>query len=351
MADIKDAPVKKEVAAKKDEPAKKDEAAKNKAVKKDKTGGVVFTGTGLGLFGLSLLLVLSAALLLVPLPFVTVAIRKWLYRNIQCTNSGKKVVFSFDGSGLGLLKYWVPALVILWISGFLFWWGITGTVTGVAQVALVLASVLLLIPLAWLWAAKKRYTVAHTKIQVDSVPYTLTFSGKGRTALWHALKIIFSLFVAGLPLPWAATAAFQWCLESTLITGKDAELKPTFSGTGRSLFWYGIGAVISPLFLFLFLPSLLRGVIAWLLRYTNVIGLDRTIEFEFSGKSRPLFGYVYLLLAICISALVINYILGAAGLNQWILLLAVAGLFVVTIPFVKASFLRWCAQYIDIMVK
>jgi hypothetical protein len=346
VADIKEAAEKKEAAPKKDEAVKKEVT-----VKKEKTGGIVFTGTGLGLFGLSLLLVLSAVLLMVPLPFVTVAVRKWLYRNIQCTNSGKKVVFSFDGSGLALLKYWVPALLILWVSGFLFWWGIAGAAGVVVQVAAVLGSVILLIPLAWLWTAKKRYTVAHTKVQVDSVPYTLSFSGKGRTALWHALKIVFCLFVAGLPLPWAGAAALQWCLESTLIVGKDAELKPTFSGGGGSLFWYGVGTAISPFFLFLILPSMIRGVIAWLLRYTNVIGLDRTIEFEFSGKTGPLFGYVYLMLAICVIALVINYILGAAGLNQWILLGAATSLFVATVPFVKASFLRWCAQHIDILVK
>jgi uncharacterized membrane protein YjgN (DUF898 family) len=319
--------------------------------KKGRSGGIAFSGTGSGLLGFCLLICLSAALLLIPLPFVTVGIRKWFYKNLDITNRGQKAVFSFDGGGAGLLKYWIPALVLLAISGGAFYWGIAGNVDGFMTFLLIVISIVALFPLAWLWTAKKRYTVAHTRVDAGGEAWRLAFSGQGSGALRYGLFGIFSLFIAGLALPWAAVGALKWCLESTEINRKDKDLKATFSGKGGSLFWYGIGLAISPLFLFLILPALLRGLIGWVARFVNVIGLDETIEFEFKGKSGPLFGYVYLTLAITIGAFVLNAVLGSLGLPEAVLFAAVVLFFGVTMPFVAAAFLRWCAANIDIVEK
>jgi hypothetical protein len=324
---------------------------KESTEKKGRSGGIAFTGTGAGLMGFSFLIFLSAVLLFIPLPFVAVGLRKWFYKNLGITNRGRKVAVSFDGNGAGLLKYWIPALALFAISGGAFYWGIAGNVDGFMTFLLVVLSIVVLFPLAWLWTAKKRYTVAHTSVDAGGELWRLSFSGTGSGALRYGLFGIFSLFVAGLGLPWAVTNALKWCLESTEITGKDKNLKATFSGRGVSLFWYGIGIVISPLFLFFILPALLRGLIGWVARFVNIIGLDETIEFEFQGKSGQLFNYVYLTLGITIVAFVLNAVLGSFGLPEGVLYGAVLLLFLVTIPFVAAPFLRWCAANIDIVEK
>ena len=318
---------------------------------KKRSGWIAFRGTGPGLLGFSLLLLVSSALLFIPLPFVTTGLRKWFYRNLEITHKGQRVAVSFDGRGIDLLKYWIPSLALLTISAGALYWGIEGKADGFMTFLLIVISVASLIPLAWLWTAKKRYTVAHTRVAAGTATWQLSFSGRGATALWHGMKGIFSLCVMALPLPWAIVGALKWNVESTEIGGKDTSFKATFSGTGASLFWYGIGISISPLFLFLILPALLRGLIAWAARFVNIVGLQRTIEFEFRGVSGPLFGYVYLTLAICIGALILNYVLGRIGVPEGGLFAAVVFWFVITVPFVKASFLRWCASKIDIVEK
>ncbi len=347
----KELPTVKKAKAETEQPApKKDKAeAAPPAPKKEKTTVIAFSGTGWGLFVRCLLLLLSGALAFIPLPMVTVAIRKWFYGNLSVTDSGKPVTFSFDGSGLGLLKYWIPSLVFLAITGASFYFGVSESSDGFLSFLLILIAILALAPQAWLWAAKRRYVLAHTKATVGSVPVTFAFSGKGTTALLHGLKMLFSLFVAGLPMPWAVTGAARWCLEATDISA-DTSYKPAFSGKGGPLFWYGVGIAISPFFVFLILPSIFRGLIAWIARYTNIIGLDKSIEFEFSGTVGRLFSYVYLLLLVCVLGLVLNYLLGSVA-PEAIRAALVTLLFVVTLPFVAASFLRWCAAHIDVVKK
>jgi uncharacterized membrane protein YjgN (DUF898 family) len=334
-----------------EQPTQKKEKAQTEqpALKKEKTTVIAFSGTGWGLLGHCLALLLSGVLAFIPLPVVTVGIRKWFYRNLSVTDSGKAVSFSFEGSAIALLKYWIPSLVLMGITGASFYFGISESPDGFLSFLLILISILALLPQAWLWAAKRRYTVAHTKATVGTTPVTFAFSGQGTSALLHGLKMLFSLFAAGLPMPWAVTGAARWCLEATDISA-DTSYKPAFSGKGGSLFWYGVGIVISPFFLFLIVPSILRGVIAWAARYTNIIGLDKTIEFEFVGTAGRLFGYVYLLLLLSVLGLVVNLALGTA-VSELIRSALVTLVFLVTLPFVAASFIRWCAQHIEVVKK
>ncbi len=331
-------------------PKEKASPPKEKAAeRKVKTTVITFSGTGWGLLGYALALALTGVVAFIPLPLVTVACRKWFYRNLAITDSGRPVTFSFEGSGAGLLKYWIPSLVLLAVTGTAFYYGVSNTSDGFLSVLLVILSIVALLPQAWLWVAKKKYTLAHTRGTVGSVPVTFSFSGKGTTALLHGLKMIFSFFVMCLPMPWAITSALHWSMESTDVTA-GASYKPTFSGTGGSLFWYGVGIAISPLFVFLILPALLKGLIAWFARYTNIVGTDQSIEFEFTGTKGPLFAYVYLVVCVAVVGMIVNGILGNSSpvvLRGGI----VAALFLAVLPFVKASFLRWCAAHLDVIKK
>lgn len=316
---------------------------------KEKTTIVAFTGTGWALLGFTLAFALSGALAFIPLPAVTVGFRKWFYRNLSVTDSGTAVSFSCDARPLGLLKYWIPSLVLLAVTGASLYLGVSEKSDGFLSFLLIVIAILALLPLAWLWAAKRAYIQAHTKATAGATPVTFAFSGRGTTALWHGLKMIFSAFAAGLPMPWAITGAFRWCLEATDITAETA-YKPAFSGKGSALFWYGVGVAVSPFFAFLILPALIRGLIAWAARYTNIIGLERTIEFEFTGKAGPLFGYVYLLVGVGVLGLIVNLLLGAL-LSEPIRFAVVSAMCGVTVPFIAASFLRWCAQHLDVVKK
>jgi hypothetical protein len=350
VTETKETTEKKVPAEKKESIEKKEPAAKKEPPeKKVKTTIVAFSGTGSALLGYMAALILCGALAFIPLPFVTVAIRKWFYRNLSVTDSGTPVSFSFDGSGAALLKYWIPSLVLFAVTGVSLFFGITEKSDGFLTFLLITISILALVPQAWLWAAKRAYTVAHTKASVGSVPVTFAFSGKGTTALWHGLKMLFSAFAAGLPLPWAVTGAVSWCLGATDIKA-GADFRASFSGKGGSLFWYGVGFAIAPFFLFLIVPSLVRGLLAWAARFTNIIGLERTVEFEFTGKVGKLFGYVYLLLGLGVLALILNLVLGTA-VSEPVRFALVCLIFAAVLPFVGASFLRWCAQNLDVVKK
>jgi hypothetical protein len=335
----------KKVPAEKKEPIEKKEPAE----KKVKTTFVAFSGTGSALLGYAAALIVCGALAFIPLPFVTVAIRKWFYRSLSVTDSGTPVSVSFDGSAAALLKYWIPSLALFAVTGVSLFFGITEKSDGFLTFLLITISILALLPQAWLWAARRTYTVAHTKASIGSVPVTFAFSGKGTTALWHGLKMLFSAFAAGLPMPWALTGAVSWCLGATDIKA-GTDFRPSFSGKGGALFWYGVGFAISPFFAFLIVPSLIRGLLAWAARYTNIIGLERTVEFEFTGKAGPIFGYVYLLLGLGIVGLILNLLLAEVA-PEPVRFALVSALFVFTVPFIAAAFLRWCAQNLDVVKK
>ena len=92
-------------------------------------------------------------------------------------------------------------------------------------------------------------------------------------------------------------------------------------------------------------------MISWAARYTNIIGLERTIEFEFTGKTGRLFGYVYLLVGLAVLGIIVNFALGTAATSEAIRFGLVSLMFVVALPFVAASFLRWCALNLDVVKK
>jgi hypothetical protein len=314
--------------------------------KEEKTTVVAFTGTGRALLGYTLALLLCGVLALVPLPLVTVAFRKWFYRHLAVTDSGKRVSFSFDGKAVDLFRYWIPSLVLMWITGVSFYFGISEESGGFLTFLLIVISILALAPQAWLWAAKRRYILSQTKGTVGAVPVSFAFTGKGTTALVHELKMIFSTFLACLPMPWAITGAVRWSLETTDITAGTA-YRPAFSGKGSSLFWYGVGFAISPFFGLLICPALIRGLIAWAARYTNIIGLERTIEFEFTGKSGPLFGYVYLPVGLAVLGIIVNLMLDAVA-PEAVRFGLVLIMFIVVLPLMAAPFMRWCARHLTV---
>lgn len=344
MAETKETTEKKEPAGTK-EPVEK----KAPAEKKEKTTAIAFSGTGLALLGFAAALTASGLIAFIPLPLVTVEFRKWFYRSLSVTDSGRQVAFSFDGSGIALLKYWIPSLLLFAVTAVSIAFGISEKSDGFLTFLLIAIALIALLPQAWLWAAKRTYTVAHTRMTVDGKPVTFAFSGKGTTALWHWLKMLFSAFAAGLPMPWALTGAVSWCLAATDVKAR-TDYRPSFSGKGGSLFWYGVGFAIAPFFAFLIIPSLIRGLLAWAARYTNVIGLESTIEFEFTGKAGPIFGYVYLVIGLGILGLILNLLLADAA-PEPVRFALVTALFVFTLPFIAAAFLGWCARNIDVVKK
>ena len=159
-----------------------------------------------------------------------------------------------------------------------------------------------------------------------------------------ALKIL-SLLAIGIPLPWVFVAAARWLVKSHVVVVSGEEYRPSFSGRGISLFWYFVGLALSPLLLLLIAPPVLRGLLAWAARFTNIIGIEKSVEFEFSGENKRLYGYVYL---NALMALVIfiagNVVVFTFDAGMTVRLIAFSSMFVIALivqSFIICSFVRW----------
>ena len=330
-------------------------------------GKMEFRGNGFQMFLYFILFPLTGLLLFVPVPFVTVSIKKWFYKNLDIQAEGRKVEVSFTGSGLGLLKYWIPSLILIAAAVVLLSIGLTKSISGVKGFLvgffLTDLGLLALAPLPWLYVGKRKYITKNLSLNLGGGGgediAKMVFNGKGLPLFGYSVLALLSGFILFIPLPWIIVAVVKWHARSTIVTVGNEEYHPSFSGTGGSLFWYIFGMFIASILLIF--PFVFKGLVAWFARYLNVIGLGKSVEFEFKGGA----GRIYLLtilegLVILIGSILGNivYALSKFVVALWaILTIKALGvlllLFIVLAPqpFILTSFLKWLIKDTEIYIK
>lgn len=360
----KAAEAKEAVEDKKKKDKKKKKPKEKKKISKPQ-GQMEFHGKEIHLFLYFCLLPLIGLFLYLPLPFLEVSIRNWLYKNLDITVEGKNIDVSFTGNGGALLKYWIPTLLLIAIAIVLLSFNVSGTPQGLLTIMLLAVLALLtFLPIPFLYVAKRKYILENIKVNLGGGEATenivkIVFDGKGFALLGYCVLILLSSFIFFIPIPWIIVAILKWFARSTTIFVGQKEYRPTFAGSGASLFWYMVGLVIS--FFLLVFPFAYKSTIVWFTRYFNIIGLERTVEFEFKGGA----GAIYLLfliegLFILVGSLLGNaiYSLSKIPTALWaiVTIKTVGILFLLTIiliplPFVLASFLKWQIDNTDIYLK
>jgi len=348
---------------------KKGEEKKIKAKRKmgEPQGKMEFHGNGFQMFLYFILFPLTGLLLFVPVPFVTVSIRNWFYKSLDIQVEGRKVGVSFTGSGSGLLRYWIPSLVLIIAAVILLSIGLSKSVSGVKGFLvgffLTDLGLLALAPLPWLYVGKRKYITKNLSLNLGGGGgediAKMAFNGKGLPLFGYSVLALLSAFLLFIPLPWIIVAVVKWHARSTIVTVGKEEYHPSFSGTGGSLLWYIFGMLIA--LILLIFPFVFKGLVAWFARYFNVIGLRKSVEFEFKGGT----GRIYLLtilegLIILIGSILGNtvYILSKFVAALWaILTIKALGilllLFIILAPqpFILNSFLKWLIKNTEICVK
>ncbi|MBN1574449.1 MAG: hypothetical protein JW984_14725 [Deltaproteobacteria bacterium] len=350
---------------------KKGDEKKTKA--KDKTGEpqgtMKFRGSGFQMFLYFVLFPLTGILLFIPVPFVTVSLRNWFFKNLGIDVEGKKIDVSFAGSGLALLKYWIPSLILIIVAVVFLSLGLSRSVSGVKGflVGFLLTDLglLVLAPIPWLWVGKRKYIAKNLSVNLGGVGEEnvarLSFNGRGLSLLGYSVLAVLSALLLFIPLPWIIVAAVKWFSRSTIVTVGKKEYRPSFSGTGGSLFWYIIGMFIASVVLVF--PFVFKGLIAWFARYFNIIGLEKSVEFEFKGGA----GRIYILAAleaffILTGSILGNliYILGKSGIISalWAIyaiksfgVLLMLLIILVPQPFILTSLLKWQIDSTEIYIK
>jgi hypothetical protein len=351
-----------------EEKKKKEKEKKKLKVRRDLSkpqGQMEFHGKGIHLFLYFCLIPLISLFFYLPLPFLEVSVRNWLYKNLDITVEGKNIDISFAGNGGALLKYWIPTLLLIAIAIVLPFFNIVATTKGFFILILLTALVILtLLPISFLYVAKRKYILENIKVNLGGGEATeniakIVFDGKGLALLGYLVLTLLSSFLFFIPIPWIIVAVLKWFARSTTIFVGQKEYRPTFAGSGTSLFWYMVGLVIS--FFLLLFPFAYKSTVVWFTRYFNIIGLDRTVEFEFKGGA----GAIYLLFLIEGFFILVGSLLGNVIYNLskiptalWAILIikTVGILFLLTIiliplPFVLASFLKWQIDNTDIYLK
>jgi len=302
-----------------------------------------------GYFGLFLL---TALCLFIPLPLAYAAARRWFFNSVA-VESRKKVDVSvrYRGTGLSLMKYW--PLVLPLVLGICFmllmlvfdyrgddWW------------YAVLAVVVGLFTAPAGWVRKRRYVMEHTELVIDGTPVALGFDGKSRTLLKHELLCLISIVPLSIPLPWAAARTLRWYVGDHRVEFGSTTYRPVFSGPGKGLFGWYLGMLVSPFTGFLVLGPVLNGLVKWIWRYVNVIGLEKTLEFEFEGKAGPIFGAVMLeaiVLAVAVFAGVVLFRIAGPGQTIGNLLLFFSVL--AFQPLILWLVARWLVNGTEVQVK
>ena len=291
--------------------ADKKKTVKKKTVPKRRSRGgkpeatMRFEGTVAAAYGYAGLFLLTALFLFIPLPLAYTAARRWFFRSLVIESKKADVSVEYSGSGWSLMKYW--PLVLPLVLGVCFavlmlvfdyrgddWW-----YAGLAAVVGIFTA-----PFGWI--RKRRYVMEHTEITIDGEKVSLGFVGSPGKLLKHELVGLFSLIPLSIPLPWATTKALRWYVGNHRVEYGTEAYRPVFSGPGKGLFGWYLGLLLSPFVLFLPLGPVIRGVVRWFWRYVNVIGLEKTVEFDFQGENGPIFGAVFLEVFVVAVAVVVG---------------------------------------------
>ncbi|MBN1880883.1 MAG: hypothetical protein JW885_01805 [Deltaproteobacteria bacterium] len=298
--------VKKEETGK--ETADKKTTAKNQSRGGKPEATVRFEGTLTSAYGNTALFLLTALFLFVPLPLAYAAARRWFFRSLVVESKEAEVSVQYTGKGLPLMKYW--PLVLPLVLGLCFavlmlvfdyrgvdWWYV-GLAVGVG-----------IFTAPFGWVRKRKYVMEHTEITIDGKTVVLGFVGSSGALLKHMFLCILSLVPLSIPLPWAMASALRWYIGSHTVEYDAETYKPVFSGPGKGLLGWYLGLLVSPCILFLPMGPVIRGLVRWLERYVNVIGLEKSIEFEFGGENGPVFGAVFLEVFVAAVAVITGLIL------------------------------------------
>lgn len=295
-------------AADKKETAKKKTTGKGRPRSTKPEAVMCFEGTVAAAYGYAALFLLTALFLFIPLPLVYAAARRWFFRSLVVESKRLQVSVDYNGSGWPLMKYW--PLVLPLVLGVCFavlmlvfdyrgddWW-----YTG-------LAVIIGFFTAPFGWTRKRRYVMEHTAITIDGSRVSLGYVGSPGRLLKYELVGMLSLIPLSIPLPWAATAALRWYVGSHQVEYGTEAYRPVFSGPGKGLFGWYLGLLISPFTLFLALGPVIKGLVRWIERYMNVIGLEKTVEFEFTGENGPISGAVFLEVFVVVVAVIVGMVL------------------------------------------
>ena len=273
-------------------------ATKKTGTKKQARGGkpeatMRFEGTVAAAYGYTGLLLLTALFLFIPLPLVYAAARRWFFRSLVVESKKAEVSVHYHGSGWPMMLYWplvLPLVLGVCFCVFMLVCNYRGDDWWYAGLAVVVG--MCTAPFGWI--RKRKYVMEHTELTIDGERVRLGFVGSPFGFLKHELLGMISLIPLTIPLPWATAKMMRWYVGNHRAEyGADA-YRPVFSGPGKGLLGWYLGLLISPFILFLPLGPVIRGLIKWIWRYVNVIGLDKTLEFEFVGENGPIFGAVFL---------------------------------------------------------
>ena len=291
----------------------KEAAEKKTAAKGRKSGGkpeatLRFEGTVAAAYGYALLFLVTALFLFIPLPLAYAAARRWFFRSLVVESEKAEVSVQYRGKGLPLMIYW--PLVLPLVLGVCFavlmlvfdyrgddWW----------YAGLAVAVGFFTAPFGWV--RKRRYVMEHTEMTIDGETVALGFEGSLGALMKHMLLCIVSLVPLTILLPWAAASALRWYVGSHTAEYGGEAYKPVFSGPGKGLLGWYLGLLVSPFILFLPMGPVIKGLVRWVERYLNVIGLGKSVEFEFEGENGPIFGAVFLEVFVAAVALIVGVML------------------------------------------
>ena len=267
-----------------------------------------FGGTVAAAYGYAVLLLLTALFLFIPLPLAYAAARRWFFRSLVIESKKAEVSVHYDGFGWPLMLYWplvLPLVLGVFFTVLMLVFDYRGDDWWYAGLAVVIG----VFTAPFGWRRKRTYMMEHTKISIDESEVSLGFVGSSGGLLKHELLGILALIPLSVPLPWAATSALRWYVGSHQVEYDANAYRPVFSGPGKGLFGWYLGLLISPFTLFLALGPVIRGLVRWIWRYVNVIGLEKTVEFEFEGKNGPIFGAVFLEVFVVAVAVIVGAVL------------------------------------------
>lgn len=208
-------------------------------------------------FGAWITLLLISTLLVLPLPFCSVAFIKWLISKIKL-NDGS--VINFEGTAEEIsLVCWAAALCLhlLFFGAYMiniYWLG------PVSAAILVIVAGTGEAVLSWFWI---RWFVGRIRIRGE---IALDFEGELGDYI-RLIGLLAASLVSIVGWPWVFCSVFRWICSNIYVQG-DRDI--VFLGTGSDLFWRSYAAFILSLAV-ITIPFVSMWVLKWWIRNLGVI--------------------------------------------------------------------------------